>query len=181
MKKVLLHVCCAPCSTHAIERLLKEYEVVLFFSNSNIWPREEYDRRLDEARKIARAYGLRLVEDSYDNERWRGWIRGLEAEPERGARCPKCFEFNLRRAAEYAKADGFDFFTTTLTISPHKDSKTIFGIGKRLSEECGVGFLEVDFKKQDGFRHSIELSEKHHLYRQNYCGCRFSIRDNGLK
>ena len=171
MKKILLHVCCAPCSTHAIEMLMRDYEVVLFFSDSNIWPREEYERRLGEARRIAKAYNLELVEDSYDNEAWMEWIKGLESEPERGKRCPKCFEFNLKKAAEYAKSHGFDYFTTTLTISPHKDSKIIFGIGKALGN-----FLEIDFKKQDGFKHSLELSKKHELYRQDYCGCKFSIR-----
>jgi predicted adenine nucleotide alpha hydrolase (AANH) superfamily ATPase len=176
MKKVLLHVCCAPCSTHAIELLMLEYEVTLFYSDSNIYPREEYEKRLGEARKVAKAYDLELVEDAYDTAGWLEAIKGLEAEPERGKRCPKCFEFNLKRAADYAKCHGFDFFTTTLTISPHKDSKTIFGIGKRLVENTRIGFLELDFKKQDGFRHSKELSERHGLYRQNYCGCRFSMR-----
>jgi predicted adenine nucleotide alpha hydrolase (AANH) superfamily ATPase len=176
MEKVLLHVCCAPCSTHAIERLLKEYMVVLFFSDSNIWPKEEYEKRLGEARKIAKAYNLELVEDGYDNDRWMEWISGLEAEPERGARCHKCFEFNLRRAAEYAKAKMFNYFTTTLTIAPHKDSKAVFEVGRMLADKWGVRFLEIDFKKLDGFRHSLELSEKHQLYRQDYCGCRYSVR-----
>jgi predicted adenine nucleotide alpha hydrolase (AANH) superfamily ATPase len=175
-QKVLLHVCCAPCSTHAIMRLMQEHDVTLFFSNSNIWPKEEYEKRLGEVRKIAKAYSLELIEDSYDNEAWLEWIKGLEGEPERGKRCPKCFEFNLRRAAGYAKGHNSDYFTTTLTISPHKDSKIIFEIGKRLGVAEGIKFLELDFKKQDGFKHSLELSEKHGIYRQNYCGCRFSIR-----
>jgi len=178
-QKVLLHVCCAPCSTHCIERLMQDYEVTMFYSDSNIWPRAEYERRLGEARRIAKAYSLELVEDSYDNEGWMEHIKGLEREPEKGARCRKCFEFNLGRAAEYAKSNGFEQFTTTLTIAPQKNSKMIFEIGKRLGEEKGVKFLELDFKKQDGFRHSLELSEKHGLYRQNYCGCRFSVRKQG--
>jgi len=176
--RVLLHVCCAPCSTLCIERLMQEYEVTLFYSDSNIWPKEEYERRLEEARRIAKAYSLELVEDGYDNPAWMEHIKGLEAEPERGARCRKCFEFNLGRAAGYAKQNGFGQFTTTLTVAPHKDSRIIFEIGKKLAAEAGITFLELDFKKQDGFRHSLELSDKHHLYRQNYCGCRFSVRKN---
>jgi predicted adenine nucleotide alpha hydrolase (AANH) superfamily ATPase len=176
MDKVLLHVCCAPCSTHAVERLKEKHEVVLFYSDSNIDPKEEYEKRLGEARKIAKNYEIILVEDGYDNAAWLEWVKGLEAEPERGKRCPRCFEFNLARAADYAKKNGFGFFTTTLTISPHKDSKIIFGIGKKLADERGIRFLEIDFKKQDGFKKSLVLSEKHGIYRQGYCGCRFSIR-----
>ena len=171
MKKLLLHVCCAPCSTHAIELLKKDYDITLFFSNSNIYPKEEYEKRLDNALKIAKAYGLDLIDDRYDHEAWLKFIMGLEDEPEKGKRCEKCFEFNLTRAEECAHLYDFDFFTTTLTISPHKDSKKIFEIGKRLGN-----FLEIDFKKQDGFKHSIELSKKLDLYRQDYCGCEFSLR-----
>ena len=162
-KKVLLHVCCAPCSTHSIEALKKDYEVSLFFSNSNIYPVEEYEKRLENARKAARAYGLELIEDKYDNEEWMNHVKGLENEPEKGKRCAKCFEYNLKRAADYALSNNFELFTTTLTISPHKDSKVIFSIGKMLGN-----FLDADFKKNDGFKDSIELSRKHGLYRQNY-------------
>lgn len=168
---LLLHVCCAPCSTHSIEVLKKDYGITLFFSNSNIYPREEYERRFENARKIADIYNLELVEDDYDNDAWMQYVKGLESEPEKGKRCIKCFEFNLRRTAAYAKRNNFDFFTTTLTISPHKDSKAIFNIGKNLGN-----FLAMDFKKQNGFKDSIELSKKYNLYRQNYCGCKFSIK-----
>ncbi|RMF55403.1 hypothetical protein D6745_02350 [Candidatus Woesearchaeota archaeon] len=171
MKKLLLHVCCAPCSTHSIEELKKDYKVTLFFSGSNIYPKEEYEKRLNEARKIAKIYDLELVEDSYNHAAWREFIKGLEAEPEGGRRCEKCFEFNLKRARDYAEEHGFDLFTTTLTISPHKNSQKIFSIGRKLGR-----FLEIDLKKKDGFRRSVELSKKHGLYRQNYCGCEFSIR-----
>lgn len=170
-RRVLLHVCCAPCSTHAIETLLREYDVTLFFSNANIDPADEYARRLESARQTAGAYDLPLVEDLYNHAAWQQHVAGLEGEPERGARCTKCFEFNLARAADYARTHGFDLFTTTLTISPHKDSRTIFAIGERLGP-----FLALDFKKKDGFRHSLELSRKHGLYRQTYCGCEFSRR-----
>lgn len=172
MKRLLLHVCCAPCSMHCIETIKKDYDLVLFFSNSNIWPEEEYKKRLGNARKIADAYSIELVEDDYNHKAWLEHIKGFESEPEGGKRCAKCFEFNLRRAAEYAEKNSFDYFTTTLTISPHKDSKTIFEIGKRLSDR----FFEMDFKKKDGFSHSTELSKKLNLYRQSYCGCEFSMR-----
>jgi epoxyqueuosine reductase len=169
--KLLMHVCCAACSTHAIEELMKEHEVTLFFSNSNIYPKEEYDKRLSNAKIISEIYKLKLIEDKYDHEAWLDYIKGLEHEPEKGKRCRKCFEFNLTRASEYAKTNGFQLFTTTLTISPHKDAKCIFSIGNKLGN-----FLEKDFKKQDGFKHSTELSKKYNIYRQNYCGCEFSLK-----
>lgn len=173
MKKLLLHVCCAPCSTHAIDLMKKDYEVALFFSNSNIFPKEEYERRLENARKIAEIHALELIEDNYDHNAWLNHIKGLEPEPEGGKRCLKCWEFNLGRTADYAARRGFELFTTTLTISPHKNSRAIFEIGKRLDN---ARFLEIDFKKNDGFKHSTELSKKLNLYRQNYCGCEFSMR-----
>ncbi len=129
---LLLHVCCGPCATQSVVRLQEEYDVTLFFSNSNISPRSEYRTRRDEARKLAKATGLPLVEDSYNHEDWQKYIQGLEKEPERGRRCEKCFEFNLSRASSYAIANGFAMFTTTLTISPHKDARQIFEIGTRL-------------------------------------------------
>jgi epoxyqueuosine reductase len=166
--KLLLHVCCAPCSTHAIETVMKDYEVTLLFSNSNISPKEEYDKRLEQARKIAKIYKLKLIEDDYNHEAWLKYIKGFEQEPEGKLRCEKCFEFNLKQTNNFAK--DFDYFTTTLTISPHKDSTKIFKVGKTTSNK----FLEINFKKQDGFKHSIELSNKHNLYRQDYCGCEFN-------
>ena len=171
MNKILLHVCCAPCSTHAIELLKEDYDVALFFSNSNIFPKEEYEKRLEDARKIAEIHDLELVVDDYNHTAWLEFIKGLEQEPERGKRCLKCFEFNLIRIAAYSIKEGFGAFTTTLTISPHKDTRKIFEIGKGLGN-----FLAVDFKKKDGFKRSIELSKKYDLYRQSYCGCEFSMR-----
>jgi predicted adenine nucleotide alpha hydrolase (AANH) superfamily ATPase len=169
--RLLLHICCAPCATHAVRRLGEDYAVTGFFSNSNIAPREEYERRLDNARRLAALCGIPLLEDGYDHDAWRETVRGLEDEPERGRRCAACFRFNLARTAAYAAAHGFDRFTTTLTISPHKDSRAIFAIGRSLGP-----FLEVDLKKQDGFLKSRELSREYGLYRQDYCGCEFSAR-----
>lgn len=177
MKKLLLHVCCAPCSTHAIDFLRNKYDLTLFFPNSNIYPEEEFLKRKENAEKISKIFNLKMIFDGYDHKGWLAFIKGLENEPERGRRCWKCFEFNLRKTAEKASKLGFDCFTTTLTISPHKDSKKIFEIGKKL-ETGGLKFLDIDLKKQDGFKHSVELSRKHDLYRQDYCGCEFSLRSS---
>lgn len=175
-RRVLLHCCCGPCATHAVERLRREYDVALFFSNSNIAPREEYDRRLAAARRLADRTGVALIEDAYDHGAWLERIRGREADAERGERCALCFGFSLGRTARAAKEGGFDLFSTTLTISPHKDAALIFRIGRGLGP-----FLAVDFKRQDGFRRSLELSREHGLYRQDYCGCEFSLRDRGRR
>ncbi len=168
-KIILLHVCCAPCAVHPIEDLIKEYEVTLFYSNSNIYPKKEYDKRLDYAKKIADEYKVDLFIDSYDHQEWLDFIKGFENEPEKGKRCVKCFEFNLNKTAIFARKNSFDLFTTTLTVSPHKSSRIIFEIG-----EATNIFLKKDFKKKNGFKRSIELSKKFNLYRQNYCGCEFS-------
>jgi predicted adenine nucleotide alpha hydrolase (AANH) superfamily ATPase len=171
MQKILLHVCCGPCAAHCVEVLRKEYEVTLFFSNSNIVPEQEYRRRLGAARELAGAARLPLVEDVYEHDMWLEHVRGCEAEPEGGRRCAKCFEYNLGRAAAYARETGFDAFTTTLTVSPHKDSATIFRTGMEQGR-----FLPVNFKKNDGFKRSSELSREYGLYRQSYCGCEFCRR-----
>ena len=171
LPKLLLHVCCGPCATHVIDVLREDYAVTLFFSNSNIAPYTEYQARLCSAEKLAVITGLDMVTDIYDHEAWLAHVRGLEGEPEKGRRCAKCFEYNLRRSAHYARRLGYEHFTTTLTISPHKDAATIFETGRALGE-----FLALDFKKGDGFRHSTELSKAYGLYRQQYCGCEFSIR-----
>ncbi len=172
-RRVLLHVCCGPCATTAVERLCREARVTLFFSNCNLFPPEEYERRLAAARTLATQYRLPLVEDVYDHQAWREWVRGLEQEPERGARCRRCFEFSLRRAAAHARAHGFDAVATTLTISPHKDTEVIFAAGRAATD----AFLEVDFKQDGGFQRSVELSRSHGLYRQQYCGCEFSLAE----
>ena len=169
--RLLLHTCCAPCAAGCIERLRGEgYEAVLYFSNSNIHPRDEYDRRLGETGRFAKIYGLELVVDDYDHERWRDAVRGYEAEREKGKRCDICFRYNLGRTARAARAAGISRFSTTLTLSPHKKSVRVFGAGERFP-----GFVPIDFKKRDGQKKSSEISGKYGLYRQNYCGCEFSI------
>jgi predicted adenine nucleotide alpha hydrolase (AANH) superfamily ATPase len=174
--KILLHVCCAVCGSGAIEALQKDSEVVLFFSNSNMNSKEEFGRRLENAKKIAEVYGLNLFVGEYKHKEWLDFISGLEDEFENGLRCLKCFEFNLRKTADKAKNLGIKNLTTTLTISPHKDSKKIFEIGRKIAGELRLNFLEIDFKKKDGFKKSNELAKKYNLYRQNYCGCEFSLR-----
>lgn len=169
-KRLLLHICCAPCSTAAIERLRQEYDLTGFFSNSNIAPEPEYWRRLDAARRLAGELAIPFVVDTYDHADWLARVKGLENEPEGGARCELCFAYSLSHAAAYAEAHGFDLYTTTLSISPHKDTPTLFRIGRDLGP-----FLEVDLKKQDGFRRSLALSREYDLYRQDYCGCEFSL------
>ena len=170
--KILLHVCCAPCSTTVVERLVSDaYEVVLFYSNSNIYPEEEYQKRLHEARRLACLKTLDLVEDVYEHKAWLEHIKGYEDTPERGARCLKCFEYNLSRASSAATRLNCMGFTTTLTVSRYKSSRDIFSIGAQFP-----GFMPMDFKKQDGYARSIQLSQELDLYRQGYCGCEFSRR-----
>ena len=176
MKKLLLHICCAPDQTVAVERTLDEYDVTGFFSNSCIEPRGEYYKRLDDVKYLANLQGIELIEDEYYPNAFLEISRGLEKEPEKGKRCLKCIEYRLRRTAEWAKRDGFYIFATTLTVSPHKDAEYINKVGAELAWEFDIEYLPTDFKKKDGFKRSVELSKKLGLYRQNYCGCRFSLK-----
>jgi predicted adenine nucleotide alpha hydrolase (AANH) superfamily ATPase len=170
--KLLLHTCCAPCAAPSAERLvLAGREVVLYFSNFNIFPEAEYQKRLESARLLAKKMNLVIEADTYDHDAWLAHIQGLEDEPEKGKRCEKCFEFSMARTNQMAERLGIDAFATTLTLSPHKVSRIIFEIGSQFPR-----FEPIDFKKKGGFLRSIELSEEYDLYRQNYCGCEFSIR-----
>lgn len=171
-KPLLLHCCCGPCSTSSIERLESlGFEPVLFFGNSNIFPPEEAERRFDALRTVADHFSLRIIKGEYDHHQWLKEIDGHEKDPERGERCAICFAFNLREAAEEAQRQGIGYFTTTLTVSPHKDSTVIFAIGDSWDE-----FEAIDFKKKGGYQRSLELSRELELYRQDYCGCEFSVR-----
>lgn len=173
--KVLLHICCAPCSTASIEILKEDYEIMGIFYNPNIYPEKEYLKRLEETRNYCKKIEIGLIEGKYDYKGWLEQVRGLEEKPEGGKRCLKCYEVRLREVAREAKKKGFDYFTTTLTISPYKNFEIIKGIGNKLGMEFGVDFLEMDFKKKDGFKKSVEMSKEYKLYRQHYCGCEFSI------
>lgn len=181
MARILLHICCGPCASACIERLLEAgNEVTLYFSNANIAPRKEMDERLAAARKLAKRVGVPLIEDTdVNHEEWLEKVaKGYEEEREGGARCSRCFAFNLARAAHFAAENGFELFTTSLTISPHKRSEMVFAAG-RLAQSVypNLSFLEENFKKHDGFKRSLVLSEVYGLYRQDYCGCEFSMRD----
>ncbi len=168
-KNLLLHVCCGPCAAGCVDRIPEGWQPVLFFSNSNIATRAEYDRRLAEVHKLSAITRLRVVEDDYNHDAWLAAVAGLEREPEGGARCRRCFRFNLSRAARKAAELGCARFTTTLTVSPRKNSAQIFEAGR----ESGP-FLDVDFKKQDGFAHSVAMSRQYGMYRQASCGCEFA-------
>lgn len=174
---ILLHTCCAPCAAPSAERLVLDgREVILYFSNFNIHPEAEYLKRLEAARKLAQKMNLVIEEDQYDHAVWLAYIQGLENEPEKGARCRKCFEFSLARTNQMAERLGIDAFATTLTLSPHKVSRIIFEIGAQFPR-----FVSFDFKKRGGFLRSIELSEEYGLYRQTYCGCEFSKNKTALR
>lgn len=172
--KLLLHVCCAPCSTHVINELKKEYSLTAYFYNPNIHPEVEYSARLDEMRSYARRMGLKLLEGSYDVYGWFNATKGYENEKEGGRRCEICYALRMEGTASLAKENNFDYFATTLSISPHKKSEVINSIGEKLAEKYGVKFHSADFKKRDGFKKSVEMCKELGLYRQSYCGCIFS-------
>ena len=174
--EILLHICCAPDATAAFERLREKYTVTGFFFNPNIHPEEEYQKRLKEAEYVAESMKFSLEIPAYNPQEWFDAVKGLEQEPERGERCRVCFRFNLRAAAKKATENGIPYFTTTLTISPHKETSDIFAAGVEAAAEFGVEFIAIDFKKKDGFKRSLIISRELNLYRQNYCGCCFSQR-----
>ncbi|THB65124.1 MAG: hypothetical protein D6B27_09195 [Gammaproteobacteria bacterium] len=172
-KRILIHICCAPCATASVERVIEDgIQPVLYFSNSNISPHEEFMRRLESARTFTAITNLQLEVDKYNHENWLAFIKGLEGEPEKGGRCNRCFEFSLQRTYLKAQELGIEKFCTTLTISPHKISSNIFKVGEKFP-----GFQAYNFKKKDGFRRSLKLSDEYELYRQKYCGCEFSFRE----
>ena len=177
--RLLLHACCGPCSSAVLEQLCPYFEITVLYYNPNIWPPAEYRRREDELERfVAEAHplGVKVVEDRYDPQEFYDAARGLENEPERGARCTACYRLRMRRAAQYAAENGFDWFTTTLSISPHKDAARINQIGQELATAFGVPHLPSDFKKKNGYLRSLQLSDQYGLYRQDYCGCVFSAR-----
>jgi predicted adenine nucleotide alpha hydrolase (AANH) superfamily ATPase len=175
---ILLHVCCAPCSTVAVERLAGAgHAVTLFFFNPNIHPQGELEHRLAEARGLASKFGHELISPRADVAQWRRAVEPLAPRGEKSARCNVCFAIRLDATAREAAARGLDAFTTTLSTAPMKNSKTIFRIGRMLGRKHGVRFLEEDFKKRDGFHRSSVLCREHGLYRQDYCGCEWSLAE----
>jgi predicted adenine nucleotide alpha hydrolase (AANH) superfamily ATPase len=183
-KTILLHSCCGPCSSYVIKELANYLKVSVFYYNPNIEPLEEYEKRKKEQIRLIQEYQKEgmpvefLDYEKNDTPLFLEAVKGLEQEKEGGARCPKCFYLRLKKTAEYAKIYSFDFFGTTLTVSPHKNAEQINKIGLQLEKEIGVSFLVSDFKKREGYKKSIEYSKKWNLYRQNYCGCSFSFRRN---
>ena len=174
MKKLLLHSCCGPCSTQVIDVLRKDYDITIYYYNPNIDCVEEYEHRLSEQKRFCKEVGISVIEDGYNPEEFLSRVVGLEKEREGGARCSVCFKIRLEKTAKKAKELGVDFFGTTLTVSPHKNAEIINAIGKAVEEKEEIAFLEGNYKKQDGYKKSIEFSKQYNLYRQNYCGCKFA-------
>ena len=176
--RLLLHACCAPCSSYTLEYLTKYFDITLFFYNPNIAPEEEYDFRAAELSRFLSAHpacgGVKLSVAAYDSAPFFAMAKGLEDVPEGGERCMKCYRLRLAETAKAAKEGGFDYFCTTLSISPYKNALALNTIGGELAEECGVKYLYSDFKKKGGYARSIELSKEYDLYRQDYCGCIYS-------
>lgn len=174
--RLLLHACCAPCSSYVLEYLSSIFDITLFFANPNITPFKEYQKRLDELKRLVKEMKLDIdiKEDNYNADEFYAIAKGLENAPEGGERCKKCYRLRLEKAAREAKLGEYDYFTTTLSISPHKNAAWINEIGGELENEYSIKFLPSDFKKKNGYKRSIELSKQYGLYRQNFCGCEFS-------
>lgn len=186
-KKLLLHSCCAPCSSYCLEYLSQYFDVTIFYYNPNITEENEYQKRAAEQLRLIRAMNERqhttisYAEGVYEPEEYLAMVRGLEQEPEGAGRCERCFRLRLTKTAEYASDNGFDYFTTTLTISPLKNAHLLNALGEEIGKKTGIAFLPSDFKKKEGYKRSIELSKEYDLYRQNYCGCIFSKREETVE
>ena len=181
-KKILLQSCCAPCSTAVIERLVEDFDITILYYNPNIYPEEEYLKRKNEELKYIEIFNkkntdkIKFFDCDYESEKFYQKTKGFENEREGGARCAICFRLRLEKTAELARQNDFDVFGTTLTVSPHKNAELINGIGLELQKEYDVEFLVSNFKKQNGYKRSVELAKENDLYRQNYCGCEFALR-----
>lgn len=189
VKTLFLHSCCAPCSSYVLEYLCRYFHITVYYYNPNISDDEEYRKRVKEQIRLINGYNreieeavrcgypIQIMEGDYEPQRFYEAVRGYEDCPEGGERCSHCFDLRLRETAKRAKESGFDYFATTLTISPLKNAPKINEIGAALAKEYGVIWLPADFKKRDGYKRSIELSAEYDLYRQNYCGCAYSLRE----
>ncbi|MFW6013671.1 MAG: epoxyqueuosine reductase QueH [Candidatus Nanoarchaeia archaeon] len=175
MQKLILHCCCGPCATQVIEKLSKYFELVLYFYNPSIYPQEEYEKRKENTKKVAEYYGLKFYEGPYNYNKWLKIIKGYENDKEGEQRCNICISQRLEGTALKAREQGIEFFGTSLTISPHKNSDAINKMGTHIALNSNVDFLVGDFKQDNGFKKSVELSKKLGLYRQSYCGCQFSM------
>ena len=179
---LLLHSCCAPCSSYVLKYLSEWFRITVLYFNPNISPKEEYLKRVEEQKRLINAMPVinpvEFIEGRYNPAEFYELVKGLENEPEGGRRCFACYEYRLNEAASYAQRYGFDYFTTTLSISPLKNADKINEIGEKVGVKYGVKHLPSDFKKKDGYKQSVELSKEYNLYRQNFCGCIFSKRED---
>jgi len=178
MEKFLLHTCCAPCSIAIIDELKNQFALTVFFYNPNIYPEAEYLKRKGEVVKVCQEWNVPMVDLDYETKKWQEAVRGLEKEPEGGARCPVCFLMRLERAAHYAKEKGFEYFGTSLTSGRNKRAEIIHPIGLGLAEKYDLKFLDVDWKSGGRQEKARQMVEKRGIYRQNYCGCAYSLKDS---
>lgn len=180
-ERLLLHACCAPCSSAVLERLGDFFQINILFYNPNITEKHEYEKRLNELEKFVASfktkYPITVIPGRYEPREFFDMARGLENEPERGMRCYKCYELRLEECAKVAEKENINYFTTTLSLSPYKNAAWINEIGSNLENKYNTNFLYSDFKKKNGYKRSIELSKEYDLYRQDYCGCVYSLRD----
>ena len=182
---LLLHSCCAPCSTYVLEYLSKYFEITIYYYNPNIYPPEEFEYRMEEQSRFISEFmtnnpdvnPIHFIAGEYESDRFYEVSKGLENEPERGLRCTECFKLRLSETAKMAVDNGFDYFTTTLSISPHKDAELLNTLGEEIAKEYGIKYLYSDFKKKGGFLRSTEISKEYNMYRQDYCGCVFSYKE----
>ena len=181
--KLLLHSCCAPCSTSVLKKLVNYFDITIFFYNPNTDSLEEFNKRKNEEKKLINIlnekfnYNIKIIDCDYDKEDYDNITKGYEHEKEGGKRCDICYKLRLTKTCEFAKNNNFDFFTTTLSVSPYKNATKLNLIGLELEKEYGERFLTADFKKEEGYKQSIELSKKYNLYRQDYCGCIYSKKE----
>lgn len=180
LPKLLLHSCCAPCSSYVLEYLSEYFDITIYYYNPNISPIEEFNKRIEEQKRLISELPVKnkisFISGNYENDKYEKIIKGLEEQPEGGSRCHLCYKLRLEETAKLAKEKGFDYFTTTLSISPYKNSKVLNEIGEELGKVYDINYLYADFKKKDGYKRSIELSKIYGLYRQDYCGCVYSKR-----
>lgn len=183
--RLLLHSCCAPCSSYVLEYLSDFFEITVFYYNPNIYPDSEYTKRVEEQQTLIGdmtfQYPVSFIEGNYDTVKFYEMAKGLEQVKEGGERCFRCYELRLRETAKLAAKQGFDYFTTTLSISPMKNAQKLNEIGGQLAGKYGVPYLFSDFKKKNGYKRSIELSGEYGLYRQDYCGCVFSMKERQIE
>ncbi len=175
--QLVLHICCAPCAGHVIAELTGDYEVIGYFFNPNIYPEKEFELRLAEVKRLLTSLNIALYLEDDRIDEYNSAIKGLEDEPEGGARCEVCFRFRLDATARFAKENQVGFITTTMTVSPHKNASLINKVGIKVGKRHGISFLEADFKKKDGYKKSCLIAKEYGFYRQQYCGCKYSYRD----